>query len=64
MRHINQSMFWFTLKTDKGIRFFECFTTDEAIKMAEQDDLKVIEVLCVDTEQPDIIDFIVYGHKQ
>lgn len=64
MRHIDQSMFYYTVKTDKGIRFYECYSVGEVYNMAIQDDIRILEILSVDTQSDDIDNFLVYGVKK
>ncbi len=59
MRHVNQSMFYYTVLADGEIVFYECFSATEAAKMAEQDGYKVVLVLNVDTDSDDTDEFIV-----
>lgn len=63
MRHIGQVAFFYRLKTDCGIRHYECFSVTEAIRLANQDGFIVLDVLSVDTDAEDIDNFCVYGHK-
>lgn len=56
--------FFYTVRTDKGIRFYECSSVDECIDMVNRDGLIALEVLTVDTHSPNILDFIVYGEKK
>jgi len=47
MRHIDQVESFYIVRTNKGIRFYECFSLSTVFDMAAQDDLLITEILGV-----------------
>ena len=54
---------FYTVKTDKGICFYECSNLTELWAMTRQDNVKILEILDVERNSKDIINFVVFGRK-